>query len=90
MKTIQCIHDYLMPLEEETRFKFITSIAGGHTCTTDERVLRSLPRKFGGFEIPLFHENADIEFENSTKLTSSLIDLIKDQSVLHSVCGFEQ
>ena len=79
-----------MPLEEETRFKSIPSIAGGHICSNDERVLRSLPRKFSGFEIPLFHENADIEFENSRKLASSLIDLIKDQSVLYSVCGFEQ
>ena len=39
---------------------------------------------------PLFHENAGIEFENSRKLTSSLTNLIKDQSVLHSVNGFEQ
>ena len=68
-----------MPLEEVIRFKFIPSITGGHICSNDERVLLLLPARFGG-----------IEFENSRKLTSSLTDLIKDQSVLYSVNDIEQ
>ena len=86
MRTIPCIKDYLAPLI----IKFIPSITGGHICSNDERVLLSVPARFGGLGIPLFHENAGIEFENSRKLTSSLTDLIKDQSVLYSVNGIEQ
>ena len=90
MRTIPCIKDYLMPLEEVIRFKFIPSITGEHICSNDERVLLSLPTRFGGIGIPLFHENSGIEFENSRKLTSSLTDLIKDQSVPYSVNVVEQ
>ena len=90
MTTIPCIKDYLIPLEEVIRFKCIPSITGGHICSNDERVLLSLPTRFDGLGIPLFHENAGIEFENSRKLTSSLTDLIKDQSVLYSVNRIEQ
>ena len=68
MRTIPCIKDYLMPLEEVIRFKFIPSVTGGHICSNDERVLLSLPARFGGLGIPLFHENAGIQFENSRKL----------------------
>ena len=88
IRTIACINDYLMPLEKIICFKFIPSITGVYIGTNDERVLILLLARFGGLGIPLFHESAGIEFENS--LTSSLTDLIKDQSVLYSVNGFEQ
>ena len=80
MRTTSCTKDYLIPLEEVIRFKFIPSISGGHICSNDERVMVSLPTKFGGLGIPLFHENAGTEFENSRKLTSSLTDLIENQN----------
>ena len=70
-----------MPLEEVIHFKFIPSITGGHIWSNDEHVLPSLP---------LFHENAGIEFENSRNHTSSSTDLIKDQSVLYSINGIKQ
>ena len=89
MRTIPCIKDYLIPLEEVNRFKFIPSITRGHICSNDECLPPSLLARFGGLGIPLFHENAGIEFENSRKLTSSLTDLIKDQSALYSVYGIE-
>ena len=57
-----------MSLEEVIRFKFIPYVSGGHICSNDERVLLSLPTRFGGLGIPLFHVNAVIEFENSRKL----------------------
>ena len=88
MRTISSIKDFLMPLEEVIRFKFIPSIHS--ICSNDERVLLSLPTRLGGLGIPLFHENTGTEFENSRKLTSSLTDLIKNQSVLYSVNGIEQ
>ena len=70
MRTVPYIKDYLMPLEEVIRFKFIPSITGGHICSNGKRVLLSLQTRFGGLANPLFHENAGIEFENSRKLTS--------------------
>ena len=65
-------------------------LTGGHICSNDDHVLISLPTGFGRLGIPLFHENAGIEFENLKKLTSSVRGLIKDQLVLYSVNGIEQ
>ena len=90
MRTMPCIKDYLMPLEEVICFKIILSITGGHNCSNDEHALLSLPTRFGGLGILLIHENVGIEFENSRKLTSSLTDLIKDQSVPYSINRLEQ
>ena len=90
MRTIPCVKDYLIPLEEIIHFKFILSITDGHICSNDERVPPSLPARFGGLGIPLFHENTGVEFENLRKRTSSLMDLIKDQSVLYSVNRIEK
>ena len=50
----------------------------------------SLPVKFGGLAIPLFHNDAKYEYENSRKLTSSLTLLIKDEYQIHSVNKTEQ
>ena len=90
IRTIPCIKDYLMPLKEVICFKLIPSINVRHICSNDERVLLSLPTRSDGLGIPLFHENAGIEFENSRKLMSSLTDLIKEQSVLYPVNKTEQ
>ena len=53
VRTIPCIKDYLMQLEEVIHFKFIPSITGGHICSNDERVLLPFPTRFGGIGIPL-------------------------------------
>ena len=82
VRTIPCIKNYLMPLDEGIRFKFIPSITGEHICSNDERVQLLLSARFCGLGIPPLHENAGVEFKNLRKLTSSLTDLIKDQSVL--------
>ena len=79
-----------MTLEGIIRFKFIPFITGVHICSNDKRLLLSLAARFGGLGILLFHENADIEFENSRKFTSSLTELIRNQSVLYSGNGIEQ
>ena len=83
MRTTPCIKDCLIPLEEVIRFNFIPSMIGGRICSNGESVLLSLPTRFGGLGISLFDENAGIQFEYSRKLTLSLTDLIKDQSVLY-------
>ena len=45
----------------------------------------SLPVRFGGLEIPLFHNDPKYEYENSRKLTSSLTQLVKDRYQIFSV-----
>ena len=73
MRTIPCIKDYLMPLEDVIHLKLIPSITGGRICSNDECVLLSLPTRFGGLGVLLFHENADTEFEKLEK-THIIID----------------
>ena len=46
--------------------------------------------RFGGLAIPLFHNDAKYEYENSRKLTSSLTQLNKDQDQIYSVNEREQ
>ena len=46
--------------------------------------------RFGGLAIRLFHNDVKYEYENSRKLTSSLIQLNKDQDQIYSVKGTEQ
>ena len=46
--------------------------------------------RFGGLAIPLFHNDAKYEYENSRKLTSSLTQLNKDQDQTYSVNKTEQ
>ena len=79
-----------MPLEGQFGLNSFHLLPGGHIYSNNEQVLLSLPTKFGRLGIPVFHKKAGIEFDKSRKLTSSLTNLIKDQSVLHSVNGTEQ
>ena len=68
MKTIPGISQFLYPLEETVRSKFIPAISGGHLCSNNERQLLSLPTRYGGLAIPIFYELAETEFENRVKL----------------------
>ena len=68
MRTIPGISQFLYPLEETVRSKFIPAISGGHLCSNNERQLLSLPTRYGGLAIPLFYELAETEFENRVKL----------------------
>ena len=80
MRTILGISQFLYPLEETIRNKFIRTIIGGHICSNNERRLLSLPTCFGGLAIPIFYELAETEFKNSRKITSELTTLIINQS----------
>ena len=59
---------------------FQTSATYCYICNGEERVLISLPTRYGGLAVPLFHETAEIEFLNSSKIKSELTayDIIKD------------
>ena len=56
--------------------RFIPAITGGHICNDTERKLLSLPTRFGGLAIPIFYEQAAVEYSNSRKLTAQLAPLI--------------
>ena len=90
MRTIPPLGRSLKSLEDVIRFNFIPAITGGHLCSDNERILLFLPVRFGGLAIPLFHNDAKYEYENSRKLTSSLTQLIKDQYQIYSVNETEQ
>ena len=77
LRTIPNIRHLLLPLERTIRNKFIPAVTGCHICSDKERVLISLPTRYGGLAIPIFHETAEIEFMNSSKITSELTALIK-------------
>ena len=72
MRTIPGISQFLYPLEETARNKFIPAIRGGHICSNNERRLLSLPTRYGGLAISIFFELTEIEFENYCKITSQL------------------
>ena len=48
MRTIPGISQFLYPLEETVRSKFIPAITGGHICCNNEQRLFSLPTRYGG------------------------------------------
>ena len=69
-RTISCINDHLITMDEIIGFEFIPSIAGGNIFSYDKLVLLSLPTRFGALGILSFRENAVIEFENLENFTS--------------------
>ena len=85
MRTIPEIDQFLKPIENTIRNKFIPALTGGHICYDNERQLLSLPARYGGLGIPIFFQCAQYEYNNSRKLTSSLSQLIIDQNTTYTV-----
>ena len=56
MRTIPDISNLLIPIEDTIRNRFIPAITGGRICNKEERGLLSLPTRYGGLAIPIFHE----------------------------------
>ena len=56
MRTIPNISNLLIPIEYTIRNRFIPAITGGCICNEEERKLLSLPTRYGGLAIPIFHE----------------------------------
>ena len=69
IRTIPEISHHLLSLEEKVT----------------ERKLLSLPTRFGGLGIPIFSEEATVEYSNSRKLTAQLAPLIKNQIKQYTV-----
>ena len=85
LRTILNVRHLLLPLEKTIRNKFIPAVTGGHIYNDKEKVLISLPSRYGGLAIPIFHETVVIEFINSSNITSKLTALIKQQSLQYDM-----
>ena len=76
MRTVSNLAQYLQPLEEVIRNRFIFALTGGHQINDNERKLLSLPPKFGGLGIRMVMEEAGHEYISSKQLTATLIATI--------------
>ena len=80
MRTIPDISPLFKPLEDAIYLKLLPSFTG-HSCSTSERELLSLPCLLGGLGIVNPTVIADSQFDASTKITHPLKDLIMKQSM---------
>ena len=79
MRTIPDLSDHLQPLEDAIRNCFIKTLFNGYICSDSERLLFSLPAKFGGLGIFAPTERSRIEYENSRHITAEMIENVKNQ-----------
>ena len=77
LRTIPNVRHLLLPLIKTIRNKFIPAVTGCQICSDKKNVLISVPTSYGRLTIPIFHETTEIEFMNSSKITSELTALIK-------------
>ena len=54
-RVIPSLGELLKSSEYVTRFNFVPTITGGDLCSDNDRILLSLPVRFGGLAIPQFH-----------------------------------
>ena len=83
-RTIPGIKHLLQPLENAIKDHFIPAITRNHLCNEYEWRLLSLPPKMGGLGIIIPMEIAEVEFENSCKLTKSIQDHIILQDPIYT------
>ena len=55
----------LLPIEDTIRNRFIPAITVESICVEEERKYLSLPNRYGGLAIQIFHEHAEVEYNNS-------------------------
>jgi len=79
------IEEYLKPLDEVIDKYFIPSITENHHCSTEERLLLSLPVRMGGLAIPILSSLAKEEFQNSRELTMKFSQDIIEQKPVYEV-----
>ena len=67
--TVPDIADYLLPIEETLRSRFIPAITRRHICLDAERALLALPVKFGDLGLQNLCEVANTELLSSKEIT---------------------
>ena len=81
MRTIPDISNLLIPTEDTIRNQFIPAITGRRICNEEERTTLSLSVRYGGLAIEIFHEQADVEYNNSQRITAEPTSLITVQQM---------
>ena len=84
-RTIADIGELMRPLENCIRYSFIPAITNGHKCNDEERLILTLPPRLGGLRIPNPVTSADLEYNNSLKVTSALAERIITQEQWNNV-----
>ena len=75
----------MTPLENCIKYSFIPAITNGHKCNDEERLILMLPPRLGGLGIPNPVTSADQEYNNSLKVTSTLVERIITQDQWNDV-----
>ena len=65
IRTLGEMKNHLKPLDDVINNKFIPALTEGHKCTTDERMLLSLPIRYGGMGIPILVEECRLSLMKS-------------------------
>ena len=68
------IENYLVPIEEVLRTEFIPAITGGYICSDTERILMSLPIRFGGLGLTIINEISESTYNDSREITAKLTE----------------
>ena len=79
------IADLFQPIEDCIRNDFIPALVG-RAVSDDERMIFSLPTKFGGLNIPDPTKLCSKEYEWSKKLNSSLTEKVIQQNLYDQEC----
>ena len=77
------ICDFLLPLEEIIRTKFLPNLTGQSSFSDAERDLLSLPPRLGGLGI-INPAKYSSQFSSSVSITAPLVELILQQSPTYS------
>ena len=84
-RTIPDISNLLIPIEDTIRNRFIPAITGGRICNEEECKLLSLPTRYGGLSVPVFHEQAEVDYNNSRRITTELTSFITVEQMEYTV-----
>ena len=84
MRTISDISNLLILIKDTIRNRFIPSFTGGRISNEEKRSLLSLPTRHGGLATPIFHGQAEVEYNNSRR-TAELTSLIAVQQMEYTV-----
>ena len=86
LRTIPNIRQLLLATSRKTiRNKFIPAVTGRQICNDKERLLISLPTRYGGLAIPIFHETPEITSEPTSLIIQQTLqyDIIEDNLKKH-------
>ena len=81
MRTVPGISSFIQPLEDAIRLRLLPSLSGSPAGSNTERILFSLPCRFGGLGVVNPTSICDSQFAASQQITVPLKELIIKQSV---------